>query len=90
MPDTNTDEIERLRAKVEELEDAKEEFAEGRTDVELEAYDLKVNISSEEASPEELTELASEQIKMLTERALVGEYQELEEQTLHSQLFGGK
>lgn len=88
MPDTDGEgeSLEELREKVEELED---DFAKGRTDVEMEAYDLRVRISSEEATAEELTGLASTQIEMLTERALVGEYQELEEQTLHGHLFGG-
>lgn len=89
MPDTTEGDLEELREKVEELEDAKEELAEGRTDVELEAYDLRVKISSEEEDAEELTDIASTQIKMLTERALVGEYQELEEQGLHGHIFGG-
>lgn len=87
MPDTaEGDSLEELREKVEELEG---NVAEGKSTVEMEAYDLKVRIASEEATAEELTGLASTQIKMLTERALVGEYQELEEQTLHSHLFGG-
>lgn len=87
MPDTTEgDSLEELREKVEELEGS---VAEGKSTVEMEAYDLKVRISSEEATAEELTGLASTQIKMLTERALVGEYQELEEQTLHGHLFGG-
>jgi hypothetical protein len=86
VPDTTEgDSLEELREKVEELEGS---VAEGKSTVEMEAYDLKVRISSEEATAEELTGLASTEIKMLTERALVGEYQELEEQTLHGHLFG--
>lgn len=92
MPNTEGegDSLEELREKVEELEDAKQRLAEGRTDVELEAYDLKVKISSEEENAEKLTRLASAEIQMLTERALIGEYQELESQNLHKILFGGE
>ncbi|MDL0145481.1 hypothetical protein [Halobacterium salinarum] len=88
MPDTaEGDSLEELREKVEELEG---NVAEGNSTVEMEAYDLKVRISSEEATAEELTELASGEIEMLTQRALIGEYQELEEQSLHGRLFGGE
>lgn len=87
MPDTEGDDLEELREKVEELEDRNRD---GESRVEMEAYDLKVKISSEDATVEELTELASGEIQMLTQRALIGEYQELEEQSLHGRLFGGE
>ncbi|MDL0144124.1 hypothetical protein [Halobacterium salinarum] len=87
MPDTEGDDLEELREKVERLEDRNRD---GESRVEMEAYDLKVKISSEDATVEELTELASGEIEMLTQRALIGEYQELEEQSLHGRLFGGE
>jgi hypothetical protein len=87
MGDTPAAELEELREKVEELENRSRD---GESRVEMEAYDLKVRISSEDATVEELTELASGEIEMLTQRALIGEYQELEEQSLHGRLFGGE
>lgn len=90
MPDSETTEIEEqveeLESKVERLE----EQSVGKNQIEISSHDLTVQASSEEASMEELMDLCSEEMEKISKRALVGEYQELEQEGLHSQLFGGK
>ncbi|QGA82111.1 hypothetical protein LC1Hm_1051 [Halomicrobium sp. LC1Hm] len=76
--------MEELENKVERLEDR----TNGKNQIEISSHDLTVQASSEEASMEELMELCSAEMENISKRALVGEYQELEREGLHSQLFG--
>ncbi|MDL0145975.1 hypothetical protein [Halobacterium salinarum] len=90
MPDTDSEtdieeQVEELEDKVESLEDQ----SQGRNQIEISSYDLTVQASSEEAEMEELMELCSEEMERISKRALVGEYQELEQEGLHAHLFGG-
>ena len=85
-PDPEGERLDELEDEVEEL---RGKLAEGRTDVKIELWDVSVQISSEESDIDHITDLAEDLTMMATERALVGEYQELEEQNLHSRLLGG-
>lgn len=89
MPDSETTEIEEqveeLQSKVEDLE----EQAQGRNQVRIETHDQAVEVSSEVTDIETLMELSSEEMEKVNKRALLGEYQVLEEQNLHSRLLGG-
>lgn len=85
-------ETEDLSEKVEELEskvDRLEERTKGTNSIELRAYDLSVSMRSEEASMEKLAQIASCEMDTLMMKALVGEYQEIEREDLHSVIFGG-
>lgn len=89
MPDTADadsieEQVDELESKVERLEDQNQ----GRNQLEIKAYDLRIKGSSEDTDMGELLELFSDQMDGLMKQALVGEYQELEEQTLHGHLFG--
>lgn len=88
MSNQEASEMQELREKIEELEDDVERKTGGRNQMELEAFDLRVVANSEEASMEELAEICSEEMDSLTKRALIGEYQELEEQNLFGSIFG--
>ncbi|KAA9398503.1 hypothetical protein Har1130_03775 [Haloarcula sp. CBA1130] len=88
MPDSTTEDVEE---KVEELENKVERLEDrtnGKNQIEISSHDLSVQASSEEASMEELMDLCSDEMDRISKRALVGEYQELEREGLHSQLFG--
>lgn len=86
MPDHDTDDLAELKDKVDRLEDRVERQS-NKNQLELKAYDLQVKAQSEEASLYEIARVCSQEMNQLTERALVGEYQELEEQNLFLQLF---
>lgn len=88
MPDQNADEIEELRDKVDRLEN-KVERVNGKNQLELKAYDISVKAQSEEASLCELARVCSSEMDELTKRALVGEYQEIEQEEMFSVIFGG-
>ncbi|OYR57403.1 hypothetical protein DJ83_16900 [Halorubrum ezzemoulense] len=79
------EQVDELQNKVERLE----EQSQGRNQLEISSHDLTVQASSEEADMEELMQLCSAEMENISKRALVGEYQELEQEGLHSQLFGG-
>lgn len=85
-------ESEDLNNKVEKLENRVERLDErtkGTNSIEMRAYDLSVSMRSEEAGMEKLARIASSEMNEMMERALIGEYQELEQEELHSILFGG-
>jgi len=80
-----------LRDKIEELEDKVERIDErtvGKNQIRIQAYDLSIDAKSEETGMKELLRMVSCEMESLTQRALVGEYQELEEEDLFFRLFG--
>jgi hypothetical protein len=81
-----------LEEKVDELENKVERIDErtkGTNSIEMRAYDLSVSMRSEEASMEKLAQIGSCEMEKLTRRALIGEYQEIEEEDLFSIILGG-
>lgn len=85
-------ETEDLSEKVEELEskvDRLDQRTKGKNRIKIQAYDLRIEASSEETQMRDLLRMVSCEMESLTQRALVGEYQELEQEELHSILFGG-
>lgn len=82
--DSVEESIEKLEEKVEQLENQ----TQGRNQVQLQAYDIRVNASSEDTEMEDLAEICSSQMEHMMQRALIGEYQELEEQEMFSFLLG--
>lgn len=89
MPDPDGDKIEKLKKKINDLEEDIDNKTSGKNRIEVKAYDLSVTIDSEEASISELREVASDEMETLQKRALVGEYQQLEEENMFNQIFGG-
>jgi len=80
-----TEKVEQLESKVERLD----ERTKGTNSIEMRAYDLSVSMRSEEASMEKLAQIGSCEMEKLTRRALIGEYQEIEEDDLFSIILGG-
>lgn len=81
-----------LEEKVEQLEskvDRLDQRTQGKNRIKIQAYDLRIEASSEETQMRDLLRMVSCEMESLTQRALVGEYQELEQEELHSILFGG-
>jgi len=81
-----------LEEKVDELEskvDQLDERTAGTNRIEMRAYDLSVSMRSEEAPMEKLAQIGSCEMEKLTRRALIGEYQEIEEDDLFSIILGG-
>ena len=81
-----------LEEKVEQLEskvDRLDQRTKGKNRIKIQAYDLRIEASSEETQMRDLLRMVSCEMESLTQRALVGEYQELEQEELHSILFGG-
>ena len=90
MPDTTEGE-EDVQEKLDELEnkvETLEEQSQGRNQLKIRAYDLTIEGSSEDTDMEDLLKMFSKEMESLTQRALIGEYQEIEDNSLHSQLFG--
>lgn len=87
MSDSET-KLDELEQEIDRLEDKVERTSQGKNRLEVKAYDLSVTVDSEEASLEELQEVAAEEMETLQKRALVGEYQQLEEQNLFGVIFG--
>jgi hypothetical protein len=56
--------------------------------LQLKACDLEVKAQSNEASFEEISEIASEQMEMLMEHQLVGELEHIEKENLHPTILG--
>jgi hypothetical protein len=84
-------ENESLEASVEELENKVERLeneTQGRNQVQMQAYDIRINASSEDTEMEELMELCSTEMDSMLTQALVGEYQELEQEEMFSFLLG--
>ena len=77
--------INELESKVERID----ERTQGKNQIRIQAYDLSIDAKSEETSMRELLRMVSCEMESLTQRALIGEYQELEEEDLFFQLFGG-
>lgn len=77
--------VEELERKVEQIDDR----TKGTNSIEMRAYDLSVSMRSEEAGMEKLAQIASCEMDTLMMKALVGEYQEIEREDLHSVIFGG-
>lgn len=76
--------VEELKEKVERLENQ----AQGKNRLTLQAYDLRVQADSEESSMQNLARICSQEMDHMMKQALVGEYQELEEQDFFSVLLG--
>jgi hypothetical protein len=90
MSESETEED--LNEKVEELENRVERLDErtaGTNRIEMRAYDLSVSMRSEESGMEKLAQIASCEMDSLMTKALVGEYQEIEEEDLFSIILGG-
>lgn len=80
-----------LREKVDELESKVERIdkrTNGSNQIRIQAYDLSIKASSEETSMRELLSMCSAEMEDLTERALIGQYQEIEREDLFGQIFG--
>ncbi|NLV09305.1 hypothetical protein GOC74_05090 [Halomicrobium mukohataei] len=80
-----------LNEKVEELENKIERIDErtnGSNQIRIQAYDLSIKASSEETGMRELLSMCSAEMEDLTERALIGQYQEIEREDLFGQIFG--
>lgn len=89
MSESETEE--NLHEKVEELEDKVERIDErtvGKNQIRIQAYDLSIEAKSEETGMRELLRMCSCEMEDLTQRALVGEYMEIEEKDLFAKLFG--
>lgn len=56
--------------------------------LQLKACDLEVKAQSNEASFEEISEIASEQMEMLMEHQLIGELEHIEKENLHPTILG--
>lgn len=84
-------ENESLEASVQELENKVERLEEqstGRNQIQMKAYDIRVQANSEDIGMEELASICSQQMDEMMQKALIGEYQELEEQDLFGVLLG--
>ena len=88
-PDTKqlAAEIERLEGEIERIEDRTNR---GKTTLQIRSHDLHVQASSEDATLEEMSEILGDEMETLSKRALVGEYQKLEEEDLFMGLFDNK
>jgi len=90
MPDSETtddsieEQVDELESKVERLEERNQ----GKNQLEIKAYDIRIKGSSEETDMSELLELFSDQMDDLLKQALIGEYQQIEREDLFSQLMG--
>ena len=85
-PDINqlAEEIERLEGEIERIE---ERHNKGKTTLKIRSHDLHVQASSEDATLREMSEILGDEMEELSKRALVGEYQKLEEEDLFMGLF---
>ncbi|GAA0274097.1 hypothetical protein [Halobacterium noricense] len=94
MPDTTTDsDNSELHEKVEKLENKVErldEQAQGKNQIRIQAYDLSIDAKSEETGMRELLQMVSCEMDSMMTQALIGEYQELEQEDLFSMMFGGE
>lgn len=90
MSEADKGDVEERIKKLEDKIDVLQKQAEGDDKIRIEAYDLKVEASSEETAMEDLMEMCSDEMENLTRRALIGEYQELEEEDLFMKIFGGE
>jgi hypothetical protein len=80
-----------LEEKVEELEskiDRIDERTQGKNQIRISAYDLSIDAKSEETGMRELLRMVSCEMDSLMTQALIGEYQELEEEDLFFKIFG--
>lgn len=80
-----------LNEKVEELEnkiDRIDERTQGKNQIRIQAYDLSIDAKSEETSMQNLLRMVSCEMDSLMTQALIGEYQELEEEDLFFKIFG--
>ena len=85
--------VEDLNEKIDELEnklDRLDQRTKGKNRIKIQAYDLRIEASSEETHMRDLLRMVSCEMESLTQRALIGEYQEIEREDLHSILFGGR
>lgn len=89
MTEQSESTVDELETKLENLEEKVERNSTGKNRIEVQAYDLRVKADSEDASIEELQDVASEEMEKLQEKALIGEYQELEKQNMFSLMLGG-
>jgi len=92
MPDhTPEGEEVSVEERIEELEDTietLEQESQGRNQLEITAYDLTIKGSSEDTDMSELLKMFSSEMENLTERALIGQYQEIEREDLFSHILG--
>jgi hypothetical protein len=87
-PDSDLDSVEasveELEQKVERIEDS----TSGRNQIRMQAYDISIQAQSEDTEMGELIELCSDEMDSMLTKALVGEYQELEQEEMFSFLLG--
>lgn len=76
--------VDKLENKVERLE----EKTNGKNQIRMQAYDLKIKASSEETGMREMLAMCSAEMDDLMQQALIGEYQQMEQEDLFSQLLG--
>ena len=76
--------VEELEQKVERLEDT----TSGRNQIRMQAYDISIQAQSEDTEMGELIQLCSDEMDSMLTQALVGEYQELEQEEMFSFLLG--
>lgn len=63
--------------------------SDGRTKIRFKAYDLEVEAESEDASFDEMAETLTDEFDKIRRDALIGEYEEIERENLHSIILGG-
>lgn len=88
MPDSEPEDLEEKVNELEDKLDRVEERTNGKNQIRISAYDLTIDAKSEETSMKNLLRMVSCEMDSLMTRALVGEYQELEEEDLFSMMLG--
>ncbi|MBP1986964.1 hypothetical protein [Halolamina salifodinae] len=61
----------------------------GKNKLRFRAYDLEVEAESEEASFGEMADVLTTEFDKIRKDALIGEYEEIERENLHSVILGG-
>jgi len=87
-PDSTQDPSETSVEDLEQRIESLEEQTTGRNQIRMQAYDIQVQANSEDTPMQELADICSEQMDDMMQKALIGEYQELEQQDLFSVLLG--
>lgn len=72
-----------------EGESDEENNSTGRTKIRLKAYDLEVEAESEDATFEDMAATLTDEFDKIRRDALIGEYEEIERENLHSIILGG-
>ena len=76
--------LERLEGEVERIEERQDT---GRNTLELQSHDLRVKATSEDCDMQTLAVILSGELEEMSRRALIGEYQQLEQENMFMELF---